>query len=249
MSHTYKKNYLKQVIFRADFENITLSNFESLKTSLATDFDDVKKLKGRQGNLEVKFDSGEVTNSTQEVEIWQFVNSKTGNKFEVGPTHCLLEYFSYKDSTDLKNDVSKLCEDFLEKNEVTNILRIGLRYINEIDPQSVKKISDWSKYITADLFTYSDFLKQKDKTATRMLNQIEMKTNDCNIVFKYGIWNNKYPSPITSSPFVIDIDGFTRLPVEFTKGELTRVASEINKEVENLFEIAITDNLRKEMDK
>lgn len=249
MSHEYKKNYLKQVIFRVDFENASLSGFEEMKELLAGEFDIAKKLQGRSGNFEIKFDSNEVINSTEEIEVWQFTNSKTKNKFEIGPTHCLLEYFAYKNSDDLKKHINTYCEELLEKNNVSNLLRVGLRYINEIDISAIKKISDWNTYIATDLISYINFLKSNNKIATRMLNQIETKTDDFNTVFKYGIWNNKYPSPITNSPFVLDIDGFTRLAVDFSKGELLRITSELNKEIENIFELSITDKLRKEMDK
>ena len=145
--------------------------------------------------------------------------------------------------------MSKYCEEFIEKYGVKRISRVGLRYINEIDVPSVKKILDWDKYINSNLITYSGFLKENQKTVTRMLNQIEMKTDDYNVIFKYGIWNDKYPSPITNSPFILDIDGFTRLAIDYNKGELERVAIELNKEIESVFELSITASLRREMDK
>jgi uncharacterized protein (TIGR04255 family) len=249
MSHTYKKNYLKQVIFRVDFESVDLGSFEEIKTLLAKDFDISKVLQGRSGNFEIKFDSNELINSTQVIDIWQFTNSETGNRFEIGPEHCLLEYFSYKNSDDMKDQIRRYCEEFLEKYEVKSMTRIGLRYINEIYVQPVKKITDWKAFISPDLITYSDFLKQNEKIATRMLNQVEMKTDDFNIIFKYGIWNDKYPSPITNSSFIVDIDGFTRLTVDFAKGELVNIATGLNNAIEDIFELSITDELRKEMDK
>lgn len=249
MSHTYKRNYLKQVIFRVDFDPIQLDDFDELEYKLNDSFDISKKLKAIEGNFELKVDSGEILNRTPEShEIWQFTNSSTNNRLEIGPRHCLLEYFKYKNSSTLKNDIENLCETLLSRYKVTNIVRVGLRYLNEIELTKVKKIGDWEKYIEPELIKYIGFLKNKNKIATRMLNQIETKSDNFNVVLKYGIWNNKYPSPITNSSFIIDIDSFSRLPLEYEHGKLVDFVTDLNTEAENIFEMLITSHLRKEMD-
>ncbi len=249
MSHTYKKNYLKQVIFRIDFEKVELSDFETFKTQVNERFDEGSKKQGKFGNFQLKVDSGEVINSTEDVEIWHFLDTKTGNKFEASPTHCLIEYFAYKNSEDLIENIKTLCNKFLEIHGVKQASRIGLRYINEIEIDSVKKLEDWSTYILEELLTASHTLKSKGKTPTRILNQAEFKAGSYSTVFKYGIWNDKYPSPITGSSYILDIDCFTRLPVDLDEGELVSVTSSLNKEAEEVFELSITDKLRKEMEK
>lgn len=249
MPRIYKNNYLKQVIFRIDFEKVVLGNFDEFKKIVDKRFDQKLKRKNQINNLSLELKSGEFTSEPEEVELWQFVNSKTNNKFEIGPTHCLVEYYSYKDSSDLKNNVQSLFEKFLQMHEVTRALRIGLRYINQIEMPNLKKVDEWSKYITHDLLVAQKFLMSKGKTPTRILNQSEFKTEAFNTVFKYGIWNEKYPSPITNNAYILDIDCFTRLPMDVEGNKLLSIFSNLNKEAESIFEFSIKDELRKEMGK
>lgn len=249
MSHTYKKNYLKQVIFRADFDRIELGDFEAFKKELSDNFDKIEKQKGKIGNFELNIDSGQVVNNFEEVEIWQFIDSKTSNKLELGPTHCLLEYFSYADSKKLLNDINSYCANVLDRHEIKTVTRIGLRYINQIELQDIKKINDWSRYISGDLLKSTDFFKKNGKAPIRILDHIEFKTEEFNTVFKYGIWNDRYPTPITNDAYILDIDCYTRLPIDLTDNNLEDVAKKLNEEAENIFNFSITEQLKKEMDK
>ena len=249
MSHTYKKNYLKQVIFRIDFTKIELKEFEQLKSDLKSRFEIGEKKNIKLSDFEIKADSAEPIVSTKDIEIWQFANAKTGNKFEVGPEHCLLEYFAYKDSSVLQKDVSELCGSLLNNYAVNEVQRVGLRYINQISVSAIRKIDDWKKFIIPELLMASNFLKDKGKSPTRILNRIEFKTENFSTRFSYGIWNENYPSPITNNAYILDIDSYTRLPLELNTNSLIELLGLLNKEAECIFELSITNALRKEMDK
>lgn len=249
MSHRYKKNYLKQVIFRIDFEKVSLSDFDTFKTMIGAQFDTKTKQKGRVGNFELQVDSGEIINTTEEFDIWQFVDTNTGNKFEAAPTYCLLEYFAYKDSSILSKNIEELCTKFVEHHKISQVSRVGLRYINQIEINGVKRLNEWQNYILNDLLIAPKVFVNKNRVPTRILNQLELKSETFNTVYKYGIWNDKYPSPITSSAYIIDIDCFTRLPVDLEESGLVDIAMQLNKEAENIFELSITPKLRKEMEK
>ncbi len=249
MSHTYKKNYLKQVIFRIDFAEIELREFAQYGKSLESYFDQHKELQGKQADFELNVASGELIDLSKEIKIWQFVNTKSGNKFEVGPAHCLLEYFSYEDSKSLKSDIDTFCRPLLDEYDIRLVNRIGLRYINQLEIPAVKKIGDWNSYINSSLLAPSEFLREKGKIQTRILSQMDLKSDNYSTTFKHGIWNEKYPNPITNNPYILDIDSFTRFPVEIDKQSLLTFVDSLNVEAEEIFELSITNKLREDMDK
>lgn len=250
MSHTYKTNYLKQVIFRIDFEEVKLGDFDSFKNRVGDRFGEGEKKKTRVANFEFNTDTEELADLSESVEVWQFTGAELGNKFEAAADHCLIEYFSYKDSKELRSDVESLCQTFLSLHNVTQATRIGLRYINQINLPNVRKMSDWSGYIANELLVASDFLRTGTGNPTRALNHIELKTESyVNVSLRYGIWNEKYPNPITNNAYILDIDCFTRLPVDLESDGLIDVMSSLNAQAEGIFEKSITAKLRKEMEK
>ncbi len=249
MSHTYKKNYLKQVIFRLDFESTELTNFEEYRQLAGDLFDDISKKKGKVGNFEFQVDSGEVINSVEEIDVWHFLNTTNGNRLEIGPSYLVLEYFSYKDSSAIKDYISKMCIKFLNDHSVKQLIRMGLRYINNLEFDSVRKLQDWKAYISSDLLVVHEFIGSKDRVPLRILNQFEYKTDSCSAIFKYGIWNDKYPSPILRSSYILDIDCYTPRPVDTDLDAILKSFTDLKDEAESIFELSITDKVRKEMEK
>lgn len=250
MSHTYKRNYLRQVIFRVDFDHVGIEGFDAYRDFVQKHFDVSERRKATEGSLQIDSSGVEFIDKPTNVDIWSFENSRTKNKLELSSTHCLLEYYSYVNSEELHREVGLFLGKFIQDQKVKEARRIGLRYINEIELPLVKKVGDWKKFIQPDLLSHQGFIGQKDRALTRTLTQIEFKLAELNVVFKYGIWNNKYPSPATNSAFILDIDCSSRLPVAlYQEEDLTTWVPTLNAEAESIFEEAITDELRKEMEK
>jgi uncharacterized protein (TIGR04255 family) len=246
----YKKNYLKQVLFRIDFTLNELGGFDEFKEKLreyhVARFDNVEKRQLKVTNLTV--DSNSIVNELGEREVWFLESTESGNKLNITTDSCVLEYSTYANATYLITDIENYINTFLNMHQIKEAKRIGLRYINEVNPVGIKKVNDWTTYVHDDLLAYDAF-SLSGKTLTRVLNHVEFKADDVNVAFQYGIWNNKYPSPITNSPFILDIDCSTRLPVDLEDKNPSDYAQLLSNKASELFEEVIKDKLRNDMEK
>lgn len=250
MSTTYKKNYLKQVIYRLDFPSIDLGSFEDFKQN-APQAEYVYSIDSQKmGSFTFNFSEDEVSKTQDEVTIWRAETKQNDMRFEATNQYCLLEYAQYVNSAKLKEDSNNFISAFLTMHGIEEISRVGLRYVNQISVPSIKKFTDWKKYIASELLSGSLHVKEKLGAPLRYLNQIEINSNASSVVstsFKYGVWNDKYPSPITAAEYILDIDCFTRTPAQST--DLNITYDSLNKAAEEVFETSIQEPLRKEMNK
>lgn len=249
MSTTYKNNYLKQVIYRLDFPNVNLGDFEDFKAKGDAKQHDYTLDSQKLDSITYDASSDQVSKNQENITIWRVEDKERHMRFEATGEYCLLEYAHYVDSTRIKADSNALIVTFLEAHGIEEVSRIGLRYINEIMLPTVRKIADWSNYISNELLSGTAFMQDKVGAPLRYLNQIEVNSSPLvSVSFKYGIWNDKYPSPITAAGYILDIDCFTRSPVS-TGVDMDEAYVDLNLAAETVFEQAIQEHLRKEMNK
>lgn len=251
MSTTYKNNYLKQVIYRLDFPKIDLGDLEQFKKS--GDQQKYEYTLDSQKLESITFDAvaDEVSKTHENIVVWRVEDKQKSMRFEATNQYCLLEYAQYVNSAKLKEDFDVFMSVFLKTHNVEEVSRMGLRYVNQIMFPSIKKIADWSKYISSELLSGTTFIQSKIGAPLRYLNQVEVNSSANSLVsvnFKYGIWNDKYPSPITSAEYILDIDCFTRSPISVST-DIESTYADLNKAAETVFEQAILEPLRKEMNK
>ncbi|MDK2899011.1 MAG: hypothetical protein PWQ10_198 [Patescibacteria group bacterium] len=251
MNTTYKSNYLKQVIYRLDFPKIDIGSFDDFKKKSDNQKHNYSLDSQKRDNFTFNVTTAELDKTQDSVVIWRVNDEQMSMKFEATNEYCLLEYTQYVDSTRLKKDAEMFILNFLKMHNIEEVSRIGLRYINQIMSPSIKKFSDWSKYIASDLLNGSLYIQGRLGAPLRYLNQIELNPKDNSLVsvsFKYGIWNDKYPSPITSADYILDIDCFTRSPI-LVNNDLETTYADLNSAAEIVFEASIQESLRKEMNK
>lgn len=251
MSATYKNNYLKQVIYRLDFPRVELSDFEKFKKQ--GDEQKYEYTLDSQKLESITFDAvaDKVSKTHEDVTVWRIEDKQKSMRFEATSQYCLLEYAQYINSEKLRQDSDAFMTAFLKTHGIEEVSRMGLRYVNQIMLPSIKKVADWSKYISSELLNGTAFIQSKVGAPLRYLNQIEVNSSSNSLVsvnFKYGIWNDKYPSPITSAEYILDIDCFTRSPISVST-DVESTYADLNKAAETVFEQAILEPLRKEMSK
>jgi len=136
-----------------------------------------------------------------------------------------------------------LIENYVE----LNIIRIGLRYIDEIEIKQDQEIFDWKEYLNTKLFSALSIPAKKDsKFISRAFSNLEFNFGDHNLILKYGMFNPDYPSPIKKKAFILDSDAFKRDNIQ--DNEVYTVLDELHNRISNLFESKlIKDGLREIM--
>ncbi|MGD0456077.1 MAG: TIGR04255 family protein, partial [Solirubrobacteraceae bacterium] len=164
-------------------------------------------------------------------------------------------YRCYEDFCELLREVLSAASI----HEIAGFTRIGLRYINEIRIPDVVAPSDWEGLVHPALLAGGGLCHQ-DVSVQRLSGEIEYATSTRHsVVMRYGSFQGRVVNlegPLRtrtseSGPaFLIDLDSYWEDPArielpEFSIQEIMSTTSELRAPIHELFEVAITDELRK----
>lgn len=187
----FKKNYIQEVLFRVDFISIPeLTEVAAVPNKF----------------IEIIKEDFKLLDSTIESNLWAYYNENYSKRIELTPSSIVLSYDGdfYKSHNIILEDIDKILKILNEYNVLT-INRIGLRYVNEINPN--KEILNWDEWVNPKLhnfYSVDDNLK-----LMRSLTQSEFKIDEYILNFTYGQFNSNYPSTDIGNDFVMDYDCYT----------------------------------------
>lgn len=243
----YKKNFLKKVIFRIDFDKVELGKLKSYLEKISKAFPVIEEEKSEEGVINFDLKTKELKQESTSLISWNIYNKQKTIKIKIHPSFLTIEYFNYKDSSELLANIS-IAANFLKEFEIKTIKRLGLRYINEIKVE-IKDPLDWSTYINDKLLGSIDFIKDNQKKIARAMGFIVFKEDFGDINFNYGLWNSAYPNEISEGIFILDFDGHSKFPLDTEGIDLDSLVKEYNKAIEDLFENSIKEGLRNILNK
>lgn len=248
----YRKNFLKQVIFRVDFENEIIlddARIEIFKKIVAKDFPE----KREQKEYSKFFSIGKPVDGQPPIQenivneriIHQFVNVAKGKTMSLAEGYILFEATKYKHFTEFSKSVDLIIRA-IETYEIANLKRIGLRYINEIALDE-KNPLNWHGYINADLTCNVEFNGLKDFKWLKNLSQSILRKGDFKIIFNYGVNNPDFPNELVQKHFILDIDCYTDFLTEAKNLKANSI--HMNDLATKLFEASIGKKLKTLMQK
>ncbi len=244
MSKEYKRNFLKNVIFRIDFfsdekvfeQIMSKKNIDELKTK----FEILEPLQTIK-NTDFTFNLNDETIKTNERELKKYIFRKKNQSAAliIEPNALVIDYSKYNNSEVLKDDITVL------KTIVSNvsISRIGLRYINYLECTGFGDIA-WEKYINSQLLENQKI--NYNGTLLQSITVSDIKFDDYIIRFQHGIHNQYHPSDRVKDAFVLDFDAYTNNIVQNVN--LEEIVAKWNKQINDLFEQSITDDFRGVLD-
>jgi uncharacterized protein (TIGR04255 family) len=239
----YKKNFLKKVIFKIDFQPI-LSIVQELPSKfqdgIREKFPQFKPIEGHEFAFEFSGKSHRTIHSS--VLQWSFKDQE--NLFEVGLTNVSLSIVSnkYHDYNIFRDTVSYVIDKF-QSTYKPILIRFGLQYINEIKIE-LGDPNDWYGFIAKPLADQMKNCIGDCKQVARQITQITYIKTDGLLKFTFGIPNSEFPSKISRKEFVLDYDCFINNPGEI---EILNTLNSFHNHIQSLFEISIDTNLREYM--
>jgi uncharacterized protein (TIGR04255 family) len=175
----------------------------------------------------------------------------------IGPEAIIVEdtdYRCYGEFCDLLREVL----DALAAADIAGFTRIGLRYVNEIRTVGASQPSDWDGLVHPALLA-SAALTEENMTIKRIGGEVEYATSlQHSVLLRYGSFEGRVVNiegPLrtrtndTSPAFLIDLDSYwedtarSALP-EFSVDAVMNTTSELRAPIKQLFELAISDELR-----
>ena len=249
----YRKNFITQVILRADFvqgsvpmiqpEAELLSALDGfpVRSSANRSKSEVRIRKTPQGPVKD-------THTTNFLENNFFTEDKSRH-VALCSEYLLLEERRYEGYEVLRDIFLEVLDAAAAQYAGLRIRRLGMRYINEIrlpeaDAGSGLGADFWEKYVNPSLLGGLRFAAN-DGALARHMCSTELNYGSERATIRYGIFNGEYPRPNRRREFIIDTDTYSLTAM--TADTAAVKLDEYHRAAGSVFETAITDSLRQRM--
>ena len=246
---TYKKNYLKQVIARIDFDRESRWGDRMptpVKTAAKRHFP-VQEPPGFIRTQKIQFDEdGSRVTEDDRSRQWIFHTRERDSHLTIAETHVVIvndAHSSYAES--LEPRLEPVWRAIRSSVDEAEIRRIGLRYINHIPAIGASKdLLDW-KDIVSDSVAAVLGVPDPNAALARAVGVAEYSFGDYSLRFQFGMHNPDYPAPFAQKLFLLDYDCYAEAVVE--DDDVFRLLSDFEKAISSMFELSIGGVLRSEM--
>ncbi len=250
----YTSNFLKNVIFRLDFNELNeLKNDVEPKFTKTISNKYNAPIQNTIKELEVSLSSdGEKILKEKTSWVWQYIHKNCSDKSVSLQKNAFIfecRNSEYKNFITFRDDVEYILSKFLDNYSVSQFTRMGLRYINEIFIPE-KSPLDWDGFISPDLCkAIKAGITKSGITSSflpvRSMHQLQVKNDEITIMFNYGIFNKDYPNPIAKPELILDYDYYISSLLD--KNEILDKLTDLNSLSKHMFESSIENELRKQM--
>ena len=131
-------------------------------------------------------------------------------------------------------------------NQQFKTSRIGLRYINLFDEKTIKPQKGYFSASIGSNFLGKTAATNQEIELFRSMQLAEYKSGDFILNFRFGLYNPKFPSKLTSNDFSLDYDCYISGEVE-SFDELLSCIDREHQIIQEIYEDSITDKLREKM--
>ena len=249
----YAKNFISQVILRADFaqgsvpmvrpEESVLAALDGfpVRADVNRSKSEVRIQKTPQGPIK----DTRTTNFTEH----NFRTEDNLRRIAVCSEYIFYETRVYEGFDAARDSFLDVLDAAAEQYPGMKIRRLGMRYINEIrlpeaDAGQGLGADFWEKYINPSLLGGLRFAAN-DGALARHMCTTELNYGTDRATFKYGIFNSEYPKPNRRREFILDID--TYCMTELKPDAVAIKLEDYHNAARSVFETAITDALRGRM--
>ena len=241
----YKKSFLKEVILRIDFPSPLPGHEKLLPSSISKVILKAFPIMETQQVQEQKlqFSGSNISAESKEVTQWIFYGKEREKSILLMPNSISITTKNYKSFEDLLSDVSDIFGEFFKLYPELGASRVGLRFINVLDPEGNDPLS-WSEYVDEKMLGIIDF--HNEEHLTRVFHILEYNYDGQAIKYQFGIANPDFPALIKRKQFVLDIDSsFNGI---FNLTEIMQNIEESHVKIQELFEKSITDKTKELME-
>lgn len=238
----YKKPFLKEVILRIDFP----SPLPGLEKAIPANISN-KTLKSfpiaepqKTHAQEFQFAGAGFQAKSSEIMRWVFHGKEREKTVIIEPNALIFTIRKYKTYEDFIEEINGIVAEFYQAYKELNASRIGLRYINIVEPTDEDPLA-WSKYINERILGIIDFHKEKN-CITRAFHILEYNFNGQAIKYQFGIANPDFPAVVKRKQFVLDLDSYFN--GAFEHHEVRECIETSHEKIQEIFEKSITDETR-----
>ncbi len=242
----YKKDFLKKVIVRIDFDTPlpiakkgpAPSIYDTVKDRFP--ITEEKKVIGK----ELLIGPGDTKERSIATKVWHYYGKNRKKHLTIAPGLVFVEYDKYEYYETLKEDFLSVVEALFKSYPKIQVKRLGLRYIDNIEIPN-ESPTEWDKYLKPELNTIFA-LADNQETISRAFHVLEFNFGEDLLRFQFGMFNPDYPASIKKKIYTLDYDMYvTKI---LNKSEIGETLDRFHEKVNHSFEDVITDELRKIME-
>jgi uncharacterized protein (TIGR04255 family) len=238
----YKKPFIKEVILRLDFPsplpNLDKSIPQSISRKALLKFPNLEPQKTH--SQQFKISGAKVLTSSTETMQWVFHDDEREKTLIISPTSVVQTVKKYKTYEIFLENIKGILSEFYTVYKDLSVNRIGLRYINIIDPGGSNPLA-WADFIDKKILKTIDFHKDKNNM-TRAFHVFEYNFDGQAVKYQFGIANPDYPAVIKRKEFVLDIDSYFNGAFELP--ETLDNLNKAHEKIQEIFEKSITKKTR-----
>jgi uncharacterized protein (TIGR04255 family) len=246
----YKKNFLTEVIARADF----VTPFPNFDTKLPTELTEAalkrfpiyEPQQRVERQIEVKPEPGPISIKEHPFTEWVFHGKEREKSLKITQTALVITYTRYTRFEEFRDEFLALFAATCQSFPDARIGRLGLRFINTVDLDHVSggSVFDWSPYFKSELLSLFKFATEP-KNVSRIFHNLEFTYTDAQLRYQFGMHNPDYPAPIRRRIFILDFDAFSQGLLE--QNEIEPRLARFHSLIQEVFERSILDGLRREL--
>lgn len=250
---SYAKNYITQVVLRADFvqDTVPMAQPDETLLSLLDAYPVRNRLNRSKSEVRIrKTPQGPVkdTHTTNFIEN-NFWTADKHSRVAVCSEYLFLEERRYESYAELRDLFLDALDAVAAPYPNLKIRRLGMRYINEIklpeeDAGPGLGADFWQQYVNPLLVGGLRFAGN-DGTLARHMCSTELNYGADRATLRYGIFNAEYPKPNQRREFILDVDTYCMTPM--TAQAAPARLDAFHTAACSVFETAITDALRARM--
>ncbi len=246
---TYRRNFIDPVIFRLDFP-VAIESL--LAGERPTEFQ-----RAILGAFPVPEDSPRLQQMLEmtpagvrqvqhrEWTRFQFYDADRGSAVTLEPSFLAIEEKNYRGFQRFRGLLELVVNQLFQVWPQTAVNRIGLRYVNKIEPEDGDPL-DWGMYINEALIAALQLLGDPD-SLSRLVITAEFRGEDYRARVRAGLPNPDFPGLIRRKQFLLDIDVYQQQAID--ESDIMGMVDAFHDIATRHFESSITDGLREYLDR
>lgn len=241
----YPKHYLTEVIARIDLPSPISGIGSELPRKLSKAAMQQFPIAEPEDIIAQQFKASrdDVSSTRTEFKQWVFHGKDRDKRLTINPGSAFVVYNSYESYEVLRDEFLGFASTFFAEYEGLQASRLGLRYVNNITMEDGDPLA-WEEFIEPRMLCQFDF-PPEPKLLARSFHNLELSYEGFNLRFQFGMPNPDYPAAIRRKLFVLDLDAYYQGPLDYV--DVASNLDAFHESIQDLFERAITDDLRELM--
>ncbi len=187
-------------------------------------------------------------NSDTSGTAWRFSSKDLQWAVVINEAALTLEARNYRSINDFIDRFQHLLEAAQEMLEITDCLRLGLRYINEVRYPAAETLADWQELLTPKLVGF-DAAQMLSGQLNHTLQEIQVSRHDGTFAIRHGLLSGvavpplPKEEPIRGRFYLLDLDYYDTNEYDLNVADILNKMRNYNETISSFFRWTLSEKL------